>query len=253
MTLEAKNAAEVRSQSGEIHLEKFLHESRYGTGLEVITGPERLEVDAWLGRVMGWTTPRHVLTALDDLVAGLDLDSIVRICREEGLDTVAETQRAGDEDKFVWLFSADDGLLGVVELHGERDESARPWSLSLYGNWLVDDLYWWGRVGGRSYQCDAWGDGRKIMAGGPRWHLRSAFGSGAGSFRVTLALLRAIATPITPWQWPAIGGWIGPDTPRGMSGTSAEDIAHTARAHTREALDALPRHVYDVLGPRLMD
>ncbi|MGW4527853.1 hypothetical protein [Amycolatopsis sp. NPDC004378] len=217
-------------------------------GPEVISGSERVELAAWLTRITRWWTPQETLAALDDLVAGLALDEILCICRSEGFAQVAETERDGD--RFVWLLD-DDGLLGLVYLARDRTGPPQPWSLTVYGNRMVEDPGLWIWNAGCMSKHEVLPDGRWIVVGDRRWHLRYPSSSG-GSFRAALAMLRATTSPITPWQYPAIKTWIGPDSPHGMIGAPRDEIARTARGHTRDALAELPDHVRAVLGAHPM-
>lgn len=238
--------ADTRRRQAEQIVREHAHEH---LGPEVFTGQERADLAAWLTRIGDWWTPQSTLAALDDLVAGLDLDAVLRICTSEGFELVAETDRDGD--RFVFLLDSD-GLLAVVYLARGKAAPPEPWSLTLYGNRLIEDI---GLATLHPIQDldrhDVLSDGRWIVGGSIRWHLRYA-SSTNGSFRASLALLRAASDPITPWQHPAITTWIGPDAPHGMINAPHEDIVRVARAHTRDTLAQLPDHVRAVLGPRPM-
>src|SRR5205807_292416 len=98
---------------------------------EVITGADRLPVAAWLAVMGGWWTSQESLHALDDLVAGLPLDDVLRVVGEEGFTQVGE--RDYQDDLQVFLLD-EDGLLAEVFAPREGTGTPTPWSLTIYGN-----------------------------------------------------------------------------------------------------------------------
>ena len=216
--------------------------------LAVITGPERADLAAWLVRVGGWWTPQEALAGLDDLVAGLDVAGVLRVCASEGFAQVGEHERHGD--RYVFLL-APDGLFGVVYLARHRT-GPRPWSLTIFGNRLVQDTGLFTACPANTlHQHEVLLDGRWIAAGSLRWHLSSPH-YGRGSLRAALAALRATSTAINPWQYAAVTTWIGPDTPHGMDDQPHDEITRAARTRTRNLLAHLPEPVRAVLGPQPM-
>ncbi|MFD9964889.1 hypothetical protein [Amycolatopsis sp. NPDC058986] len=223
---------------------------REDAGVKVVDGLERRDLMAWLAGMSGWFTPQSALAALDDLVAGIELDQLLRICAEEGLEQVADvTDLVGD--RYVFLLGEQDGLLGVVYVTEGYSGTVQPWSLTLHGNAVVDDFGVFGCSAVRMQHCGWLPDSRSVIGGECRWHLHSARYS-AGSLRVALAVLRASSIAIVPWRYPAVRTWFGPDAPRALVGDDSDATVAVSRANTAAMLEALPTRVHTVLGPRLM-
>ncbi|WP_284741709.1 hypothetical protein [Amycolatopsis sp. RTGN1] len=231
----------------EIDQAERLARNGLGFGDQIVSGEERVQLASWLAAMTGWWTTQEPLATLDDLVAELPADEVVRICGEEGLALIGEREHHGDRQ----LFLVDEGgLLAELFLERSLPGNPEPWSLTIYGNVeIVDPVLL--VLAARTWSWTTESDGRRLAAGSRGWHLRNSIATG-GSLRAALAAMRASTRPVLPWKIPPITGWLGPDSPRGLEKQPHEKIALAARADTRAALDTLPEYVRAKLGPCLM-
>uniref|UniRef100_UPI003F497798 hypothetical protein n=1 Tax=Amycolatopsis sp. CA-293810 TaxID=3239926 RepID=UPI003F497798 len=227
------------------HVTQLVDDRYVPFGTEVLTGTERRDTMVWLSGVNYWWTTQDELRALDDLTARLPLEEVLRICAEEGFSVVGDREIMGD--RHIFLLS-EDGLLAEVFLEQGLAGDHRPWSLTIYGNLAVEDFLLFTQSHGEMHLETA-PDGRRIATGRLRWNLR--YTGKNGSFRATMAVLRASCQVVTPWEFAPITSWLGGDAPRGMAAHPSDEIARVARANTRAALDNLPHQVRDLLGPQL--
>jgi hypothetical protein len=213
----------------------------------VTSADERAELAGWVAEMTGWWTATESLHALDDLVAGLPLEEVSRICGEEGLHRVADWEDHGDLEVFV---ASDDGLLGALFVPADSGGPA-PWELRIFFNAEIADFAWFPRPAGTFRRVD----GRRLATGSYGFHLRHASGAGR-SLRVTLAALRASSRILTPWELPVYLS-LGPEMPRGMehyTDTAPEHAAALDQARmatNRAALDQLPAELRARYGPLL--